>query len=370
MRPFYAIGFILTGLLFTAHCTLAQQGTSILRGWSTDISKRSIELDELMSGGPPKDGIPSINNPKFVSISDANAWLGNQEPVILVSIDGQARAYPLQILTWHEIVNDELAGRPIAVTFCPLCYAALAYDRRIDGNVHSFGVSGMLRHSDMVMYDRETESLWQQLNGEGIVGTYTGRTLEPVPAQIVSYKQFKAAHPQGDVLSKDTGHRREYGRNPYVGYDNIQDRPFLYDGPYDDRIRPMEKVITVSLNGADKAYAHQRTRKEHTVHDTIGGTEIVLFHGDGAVSALDRSKISDSKEIGTTGVFLRAVDDKTLTFSYDEGVFVDEETGTAWDVTGQAVAGPLRGKQLTPLPHGNFFAFAWFAFKPGTELYR
>jgi len=355
-------------LLFTS-LAQAQRGSSLLRGWKTDTSQKSIELDELLNGGPPKDGIPSINQPAFVSAAIADEWLQDQEPVILVALENEARAYPLQILTFHEIVNDVLAGRPIIVTFCPLCYAALAFDRRIDGVVHSFGVSGMLRHSDMVMFDRETESLWQQLNGEGIVGTYTGKKLTPIPAQIISYRQFKEAHPFGEVLSRETGHRRNYGQNPYAGYDDINDRPFLYKGPFDKRVPPMEKLVTVSIGDEDKAYPHSITRKERVIHDEVGGASIVIFHGEGAVSALDKKSIAESKIIGTTGVFYNDLEDQSLRFRYDNGFFFDE-SGTKWDVTGKAIAGPKSGKQLRPIPHGNFFAFAWFAFKPGTPLYN
>jgi hypothetical protein len=267
-------------------------------------------------------------------------------------------------------VNDEIEGTPLAVTFCPLCYAAVAYDRRTESQVHSFGVSGLLRHSDMVMYDRETETLWQQLNGEGIVGSLTGHILKPVPAQIVSFEQFRQAYPDGYVLSRDTGYRRDYGRNPYVGYDDIDERPFLYRGPTDDRTPPMEKLVTVSRHGIDRAYPHSRTRKERVIMDDIGGEAVVVFHADGAQSALDGERISESKEVGSTGVFLRSVEGRVLTFTFRAGRFLDAETGSEWKIVGKAVDGPMRGAQLTPLPHGNFFAFAWFAFKPDTEVYE
>ena len=347
----------------------AQGNSGLFKDWKTDTSRRSIDLAELMSGGPPKDGIPAIDEPAFISSSEAS-WLSPREPVVVVAIEDEARAYPLQILTWHEIVNDEIRGIPVAVTFCPLCYAAVAYDRRIEGEVLTFGVSGMLRHSDMVMYDRQTETLWQQLNGEGIVGEYTGVELRVLPAQIISFEQFSSAYPSGQVLSRDTGHRRDYGRNPYVGYDNIEERPFLFRGPYDDRVPPMEKLVTVNWEGEEKAYPHSITRKERVVYDELGGQDIVVFHAEGAVSALDDAVIRDSKQIGSTGVFLRTVDGQTLTFSYNKGRFVDQETESTWNIAGRAIAGPLSGRQLTPLPHGNFFAFAWFAFKPQTPLYR
>ncbi len=340
-----------------------------LRGWKTNTSKRSIELDELMSGGPPKDGIPAIDAPVFVSQTNALTWLKGQEPVIAVALNGVARAYPLQILTWHEIVNDELAGVPVTVTFCPLCYAALAFDRRIEGETYSFGVSGMLRHSDMIMYDRQTETLWQQLNGEAVIGDLTGTVLTQVPAQIISFDQFRSAYPDGEVLSRQTGHARDYGKNPYAGYDDINERPFLYKGPLDKRVPPMEKVVTITINGIDKAYPHRVTRKKRVIQDNIEGQNLVIWHADGAVSALDKSRISDSKMIGSTGVFISEVAGRSLSFEYVDGLFVDRETKSEWNVAGRAIAGPLKDSQLVPVPHGNFFAFAWFVFKPETALY-
>ena len=369
----------LAALLGLAACASAQENgaassderaaRTLGPGWTTDVSKRSIDLDELMSGGPPKDGIPAIDDPRFVSPEAASAWLEPQEPVVLLEIDGDARAYPLQILTWHEIVTDEVGGVPVAVTFCPLCYSAVAFDRRLDGEVYTFGVSGFLRNSDLVMFDRQTESLWQQLTGEAIVGELTGKTLTQVPAQIVSFEQFREAHPEGRVLSRDTGHSRSYGRNPYAGYDQIGRPPFLFQGRIDDRLAPMEKVVTVEIDGVYKAYPHSLTREERVVHDTVGGRELVVFHADGAVSALDAERISASREIGTTGVFDPRVDDRTLRFRYRDGRFVDEETGSTWTVTGRAVAGPLEGAELEPIPHGNYFSFAWFAFRPETSVY-
>lgn len=338
--------------------------------WKTDWDKRSIDLDELISGGPPKDGIPSINHPHFVSIHEAGRWLAPQEPVIALAIEGVARAYPLQVMTWHEIAIDEVGGVPIVVTFCPLCYSAVAYDRRVDGAILTFGVSGMLRHSDLVMFDRQTESLWQQLNGEAIVGAYTGTTLMRIPAQIISFEQFSEAYPSGTVLSRETGHRRDYGRNPYAGYDNINERPFLYRGPRDKRLPPMEKVIAFSLGEEDVAYPHSLTRKQRVINDDVNGTPIVVFHDDGAVSALDAEQISASKEIGSTGVFAADVEGKRLTFGYHEGQFIDLETKSTWDITGLAVEGAYKGHRLQPIPHGDFFSFAWFVFKPQSRLYQ
>lgn len=365
--------FLVVGGLFAstthAQSDLPPGAPGQLRQFDTDLSKHTIDLSELRSGGPPKDGIPSIDAPSFIAPSRASDWLAPQEPVIAVEHDGEAKAYPLQILTFHEIVNDRIGGRPVAVTFCPLCYAAIVFDRRIDGEAVEFGTSGMLRNSDLVMYDRKTESLWQQLTGTAIVGDLTGQTLTEVPAQIISFEQFRANFPSGQVLSRNTGHQRNYGKNPYAGYDDVRKRPFLFDGPEDGRLPPMEKVVAVTFDGTYKAYPHSVTREERVIHDTVAGHELVVFHSDGAVSALDDRRIAQSKEVGSTGVFRRTVDGQTLTFRYEEGQFVDEETGSTWTITGRAVDGPLRGEQLTRVEHGNHFAFSWFAFRPETTVY-
>ncbi len=343
-------------------------GQSAESQFRTNWQKSSVDLREIMSGGVPKDGIPPIDNPKFVSTKGGAAWVGAREPVIMLVVEGDARAYPLQIMTYHEIVNDEVGGVPVTVTFCPLCYSAIVYRRTVDSVMYDFGVSGMLRYSDLIMYDRQTESLWQQIDGEAIVGDLTGTRLDPVPAQIVSFEQFAERYPGGKVLSRDTGFIKPYGTNPYAGYDDISERPFLFRGEYDKRLPPMVKVVTVSIGGVDKAYPHSATRKEKVINDEVGGRSIVVFHTDGAVTALGDKIIRRAEEIGTTGVFDRRNRERILTFEYD-GAIRDRETGSVWDVTGRAISGPLTGMQLEPITHGNYFSFAWFAFKPDTRLY-
>lgn len=339
-------------------------------GWKTNTEKRSIELNELMSGGPPKDGIPAIDSPKFVSVSEAGKWLKSNEPVISLKVGNEARAYPLQILMWHEIVNDDINGQPVTVTFCPLCYTAITFDRRLDGRVLDFGVSGMLRHSDMVMYDRQTETWWQQISGEGLVGDLTDKVLNQIPSQIVSFGQFSKAFPDGKVMSRETGHSRAYGNNPYRGYDDITKTPFLYRGKPDERLKPMEKVIAIELDSITKAYPHTITRKKRVLYDRVGKTDIVIFHADGASSALDHEKISESKDAGSSGVFIPELDGQKLTFVYTDNEFVDEQTKSRWNVFGQATEGKLKGKQLKQIGHGDYFAFAWLVFKPKTEIFK
>ena len=208
----------------------------------TDFKKSSINLDELLSGGPPRDGIPSIDKPHFVSVSQAGKWLDDREPVIAVNLNGEARAYPLQILMYHEIVNDVIADMPVAITFCPLCNASIVFDRTVgEGDskrVLDFGTTGRLRKSDLVMYDRQTESWWQQFTGKGIIGEYTDVSLPQIPSQIVSFAAFKESFGDSKVLSKNTGVIRPYGNNPYRGYDAIDNNPFLFRGDIDPRSHP------------------------------------------------------------------------------------------------------------------------------------
>jgi len=353
-----------------AQPSLPPDAPKALQQFDTDYSKHSIDLSTLKSGGPPKDGIPSIDDPSFVSVEAAGDWVAPEEPVILLEHEGTPRAYPLQILTHHEIVNDRIAGTPVAVTFCPLCYSALVFKRTLDGAPVEFGVSGLLRNSDLVMYDRKTETLWQQLTGTGIVGDLTGQTLEQRPSQIVSFRQFGKAHPDGEVLSRDTGYNRPYSRNPYAGYDDIDNKPFAYDGPTDDRLPPMAKVVAVTIGDTYKAFPHRTTEEERVIHDAVADRPLVVFHAPGAVSALDAARIEDSKDVGSTGVFDRRVDGRTLHFSYtDDGRFQDEETGSLWTVTGEAIEGPLKGTQLDRVQHGDYFAFAWLAFRPDAAIY-
>ena len=361
---------VLTTLAFSAaQGARAGRRHRLLRGWRTDTTRRSIDLRELTSGGPGKDGIPAIHRPRFLKIETAQRWLGPKEPVISLKIGDESRAYPLQVLMWHEIVNDTLGGVPVAVTFCPLCYTADVFDRRVDEKVLTFGVSGFLRASNMIMYDRQTESLWQQALGEAVVGELTGSTLKRLPAQIISFQQFRQAHPDGIVLSRQTGYRRPYGRNPYAGYDRAGQSPVALSREDRKGLLPRELLVTLSIDGTDKAYRHRDTKALGAVNDKVGGVPLVVLHGRGAVSAMDQARIAASREIGSTGVFDRRLDDRALTFRYEDGRFHDDQTNSRWDITGKAIEGPLEGRQLTAIPHGDYFAFVWLVFRPETEVF-
>jgi hypothetical protein len=339
--------------------------------WSTNFCLHSVPYAEIFSGGPPPDGIPPIDRPKFEEVISADNWLEDREPIIFFQEGNDARAYPLQILTWHEIVNDTVNGRPVVVTFCPLCYTALVFERpEIEGELLTFGTSGNLRNSDLVMYDRQTESWWQQFSGEAIVGDLTGTQLTFLPASIISWADYKEQHPDGQVLSVDTGFNRSYGLNPYVGYDDVNQNPFLFAGEFDNRLLPMDRVIGIMLpEGESVAYAFKQLSAEQIINDVLGQTPLVIFWKEGTASALDTSVISEGRDIGSTGVFLREIDGQTLTFtSSGDGTFQDEETESTWNLSGLALAGPLQGTQLTSLPHHDTFWFAWAAFVPPDTL--
>jgi len=341
--------------------------------WDTDFSRASIPLGSLQSGGPPKDGIPPVDQPAFDSIEGARGWLSGTAPVIALEVRGQARAYPLAILVWHEIVNDTLGGEPVVVTFCPLCNTALVFERTLDGVVYDFGTTGKLRFSDLVMYDRQTESWWQQAVGEAIVGTLTGAKLTFLPAQIVSMDTFASTWPDGDVLSRDTGDPRPYGRNPYPGYDTPDERPFLFEGSLNGRVAPKERVVAVGEGEDAIAFPWSLLAETGIATERAGGEPIVVFWVPGTVSALDEALIDDSADVGSSGVFRPEMDGAPLTFERPAGPagpIVDVETGSTWSITGRATEGPLAGRKLEPVLHGNHFWFAWAAFSVGTRVWQ
>ncbi len=260
----------------------------------TDFGTTTIDnWVEILSGGPPKDGIPALSDPQFVSVSQETR-IGGREPVIAVEMPGErARSYPLRYLTWHEIVNDTIGATPIAVTFCPLCNSALTFDRRVADRVLTFGVSGKLRNSDMIMYDRETQSWWQQAIGTAVVGMLTGTELRPVVSWMEDWDSFRHRNPDGLVMAQPP-HNRPYGRNPYEGYDSAY-KPFLYSGefpPHD--IDPLARVVRVG----NKAWPLDRLRTSEGIKED--GIEISWTSGQ--ASALDTAEIGQGKDVGTIRV--------------------------------------------------------------------
>jgi len=238
----------------------------------------------------------------------------------------------------------------------------------VNGQVLDFGTSGYLRLSNLVMYDRQTESWWQEFGGEAIVGDMVGKTLEQIYLSMVSWKDFKTAFPEGKVLSRETGHSRPYGNTPYVGYD--LDDPFAYSGPEDSRLQLMDRVVAVIIGEESLAVPLSVLEKEITVHATLGGQDLVVFFKKGTASALDSRKIADGRDVGATGVFDPVLDGQALTFRGNGDEIVDQQTESSWNIFGRAISGPLKGKQLTAIPHrGSQLWFSWAVFKPDTVVY-
>jgi Protein of unknown function (DUF3179) len=378
--------------------TVAAQ-PSAFQNIGVDSSKTAIDIERVLSGGPPPNGIPALGfggdwknaavataAANFISQQAASEWLNDREPVLVVSLNKETKAYPMQILMWHEIVNDTLADIPIAVTFCPLCNSGLAFDRRLPltaaarANVEAlnpdaafndvttdvlelyqqqggieelvgmlevtFGTSGMLYNSNLLMFDSHTSTLWSQLGGDGNVGTLTGTKLLRYSAQVMSFADFKNAYSGALVLSRETGFERSYGENPYLGYDVAGEPAFLFDGEVDGRLPPKTRVVTLEHNGEATAYPFDILQEKQVINDTLRDKPITVFWQAGTASALDKQVIADSQDVGSVGVFSREVNGQTLTFSWKDDAFIDEETKSTWNLAGEAVAGSLKGTNL------------------------
>jgi hypothetical protein len=342
-------------------------------GWSTDFDKHGVSLYDFRSGGPGTDGIPAIDEPKFVSTAEADRFLAPREPVAVLQVAGEARGYPLQILVWHEIVNDEIGGQPVAVTYCPLCNSTVVFSREVDGRTLDFGTTGMLRNSDLVMYDRQTESWWQQLTAGAVVGELTGAKLRVLPSEILPWSEFQRLHPDGQVLSRDTGFDRPYGENPYRGYDDPNSHPFLFLGKTNDALPPKERVTAITTaDGGAVVYPFERLASEAPINDGVDGRPILVMFDRDVTSPLDASSIAGGREVGTAAVFDRAVQGRTLSFEAGRGPgeVSDRETGSTWDLGGRATAGPLAGAQLGHVPHDDQFWFALAAFYENPDIRR
>lgn len=336
-----------------AAAALIVVATTLPEGKPMDQSENIIAivpLDEIVSGGPPRDGIPSIDKPSFVSAGDAT--LDSRELVLGLSINGDVRAYPLSILVWHEIVNDAVGGEPVAVTYCPLCFTNQVFKRTIDSRVVEFGTSGKLYNSNLVMYDRSSESLWSQALGQGIAGEHADRKLERVPFDIAYWDDWKSLYPESKVLSRDTGFSRPYGADPYGDYYTSPDILFPVSHR-DNRLGPKEIVVGLENGGTYRAYPIKLIEDSHVINDVINGDAITLM----------------SLHPFMVRAFDRTVDGQMLEFAYDDGKIVDQ-TGGVWNFEGEGVEGEMTGKQLERLPFDEGYWFEWAAFHPETEVYH
>ena len=329
-------------------------GQVISNGSQIGLPKNIVPLDEIVSGGPPQDGIPSIDNPKFVSVSEADKFLQDADQVVGLNVNGDIRAYPLQILVWHEIVNDNVGGTPVAVTYCPLCFTNQVFNRTVDGQTVEFGTSGKLYNSNLVMYDRNSNSLWSQALGQAIVGKHAGLKLDRIPFDVAFWREWKQLYPDTNVLSRDTGSSRPYGADPYGSYYSNNDLFFPVSNK-DDRLELKEIIVGLENGGQFKAYKLQQIQDTRVINDRIGDKSHALF----------------SLYPFMVRVFDSTLDGQKLEFQYNKNSskITDKQTGSEWNFDGIGTAGPMKGKHLLRLPYDEGFWFEWVAFHPKTALY-
>ena len=305
----------LTGLLLGVFIYNFAMSAGTSNGF--DLSNSSLPPEQIIRGGPPRDGIPALTNPKHVTAADA-VYLNPTDRVVGITLKGQSRAYPIGILNWHEIVNDDIEGHRFAITYCPLCGTAVAFDLNIDGSPTEFGVSGLLYNNDVLLYDRDTESLWSELISEAVAGERIGKKLTPLPISHTTWRDWREKHPQTLVLSEDTGHFRDYRRDPYAGYDQSRRTYFAVNAKAPDDYHPKEVVLGLGVDGVFKAYPFIELDKQGKARfsDSINGTR----------------------------------------FDFD------------WDAENRSIS--ITNSQAQQIAGIQGFWFAWFAFHPDTEVFK
>ncbi|MBI2583525.1 MAG: DUF3179 domain-containing protein [Candidatus Aenigmarchaeota archaeon] len=327
-----------------------------------DGTKYLVHPDELLSGGPPKGGIgidrgiPAIAEPEFISVEEAT-WLADDDIIFGMSLNSEARAYPKQILVWHEIVNDFFGDMPVLVTYCPLCGTGIAFDRTINGEAVRFGTSGKLYSSNLVMYDEKTDSYWTQVGGRAIVGELTGTKLKILPIETMTFADWKKLHPETKVLSRDTGFSRSYGTDPYGDYYTSENVGFGVSFS-DTRLHPKAMVAGIVINGKAKAYSVKAVANAVAVNDIFEETPLLIVVNP----AID---VGEGFELNPVRIFSRSIAGETLEFSYTSGKLLDNH-GEEWSFDGINLES---GTQLEQISHESSMWFAWLNFHPDTELY-
>ena len=330
---------------------MTSQEQSLSQIQITDGIKHIVPLDKIKSGGPPKDGIPSIDKPDFVTASEAN-FISDDDLVIGLIINGETKAYPLFILVWHEIVNDIVGDVPVAVTYCPLCFTNQVFERTINGEITEFGTSGKLYNSNLVMYDRNTDSQWSQAIGMAITGELTSHVLKRVPFDVAKWSDWKILYPGTLVLTTKTGHIRAYGSDPYGDYYTDPQIIFPVENK-DDRLHPKEIILGFDNGNIYKAYKLADVEEKKVINDEIGDKKLLL--------------VSLYPEM--TRAFNRVVDGTILEFEYVDGKIIDTQTNSQWNFEGEAIEGQLMGKKLEREVFNPGFWFEWIAFHPNSLVY-
>jgi len=333
-----------------------------------DGTKYIVHPNQLLSGGPPKGGIgfdrgiPALDNPKFTS-AEESTWLRENDLIFGVFLDGIAKAYPKPILVWHEIANDEINGKPVIITYCPLCGTGIAFERIINSEVYRFGTSGKLYNSNLVMYDDKTDSYWNQVGGKAIVGPLTGTKLKQIPIDTMLWKDWKELHPDTLVMSKDTGMSRPYGNDPYGGYYSSKEVGFGAKFT-DTRLHPKTMVSGVVIGNVGKAYPVLEVEKSsNLVNDEIGGINLLVVRNPKIETSLNGFEINPLK------IFDRKIGNIVLEFELRDDRLFDKQTDSEWNFNGEAIAGSYKGEKLNELIGTSAMWFSWLSFNSNTELF-
>lgn len=344
--------------------------------WKTDTTRHTVELSELTLA-TRRDVVPTLNYPAFITRNDKRFHYYEHEPVIVISGNGKARAYPLSILTLYELANDSFNGRELMITYCPMCNAAIVFNREVvtsDGKkLLNFGISGILMHNDMVMYDRETESWWEQMMGNAIAGELSGTSLEFMPSMLISVRDYFDRFPDGQILSPEgIKLEKSHHHKPFYHLEHDSDKlpeSFYLPEKTDPRLPPLERVLDIHIHDHTTIYPYHELAKTHVLNDSFEGEHYTIFYHGETVSVLDEDKLKKSRHTGSATAFRTKINGINLTFQEEGSYFRDQQTGSLWDITGFCREGELKGKQLWLMPHSNHFAFAYLAFYPKSKIY-
>lgn len=335
-------------------------------GWQTDFGRAEVSLDEFLDGGVRRGGVPALREPRFQRPEDATGLQPN-EPVVVVLWRGDARAYPVRLLVWHQVVNDVVGGQPVAVVYSPFLAASATWDRVQESGTVSFGLTGRLRRGDVVLFDEGTESWWQGLQGRALVGDLTGEALVAMPSWLMSWRDFLSSFPEGLVVAPDAASGLPYGHNPYSEVGRLAH----FRGPEPPADLPAEaRVLGFTLGEAVVAYPLSTLSELGVVNTQVARTPVAIFHQPGPADPLASPSFAEGPPLDVAYVYQRQVGDRLLAFTSAGGILVDKETGSRWNVLGRAVEGPLAGEQLRLIPHLNVPWAYWASVHPDTELAR
>ena len=332
--------------------------------WRTNRERYILDPD-ILGPGNNRDAIPPIYRPQFESVESADSWLKDDDLAGVLSLDGEVHVYPLRMLVYHEVANDQIAGVPVLVTFCPLCDTVLAFDRRVAGEALLFGVSMKLLYDNLIMWDHKTESWWQQVSGLAIVGDLAGEQLDFLPVRTLFWRDVRQDMPSARVLSREAGFP-----DSEAGFYDIKMCPTDYStepplwtgGPTSEALSQHARVVGLNLKGA-VAYPIPALAQRQVVNDVVGGQDVVLLY-----STQPCTGGRGAATVDTASVYSPVVGERKLSFYTEEGEILDRETGSAWSPGGLAMRGQLKGTQLEPYPYTISFWFSWVAFYPDTDL--